>query len=244
MFGFSKKKEEEEKEKEEKAEELRRLFVSDVEKICSGASVWELSMLKKHFSELKDCLSNFKTDLENRFSNMNDRFLKLEEQSQQAQRQERRRQAAIESFFDNQRKILGVLEKPQMSPPLEALMALAENFSLTYPEESGTPETDVLRGKLSDLMGCFDLSLVEEAGVDFDPEKHAACGVDFNPAYPENTVLKVVTPGFLLKGKLLRSALVVVNRRTAETKEEETEKTGGLEEPPEYRTVSEEEYYA
>jgi hypothetical protein len=70
------------------------------------------------------------------------------------------------------------------------------------------------------------------------PEIHEACGVDFNPAYPENVVLEVVAPGFLLGGKLLRSAVVVVNRLTVKEPDEPDD-------PCEHRVIpKEEEYYA
>jgi len=224
MFGFFDKKEiKAESKMESKIEKLRRLIVSDVERVCSETAVWELALLKKHFSDLENSFSRLEPNLANRFSNLDDRLSKLEEQSQQALRQEHRKQAVLESLLEDQQKILDVLERLQMSPPLEAMMALAENFALAYPAGSGTTEIDVLRGKLCDLMECFDLSLVMEAGVDFDPEKHEACGVDFNPAYPENAVLEVVTPGFLLKGKLLRCAVVVVNRRPGAEGEETKE---------------------
>ena len=62
------------------------------------------------------------------FSELNERLLKLEEQSQQILRQERRRQAAIESIFDNQQKILEVLKSSRAPSSLGALMALAENL--------------------------------------------------------------------------------------------------------------------
>ena len=75
------------------------------------------------------------------------------------------------------------------------------------------------------------MSLIADVGVDFDPEKHEACGVDFNPAYQDNAVLEIVNPGFFLKGRLLRCALVVVNRRPAD------------EEALEHRVITEEKFY-
>ena len=61
-------------------------------------------------------------------------------------------------------------------------------------------------------MDCFDLTLVSERGVDFDSEKHEACGARCAPDHRDGSVLEIVRPGFLLRGKVLRCATVVVNR--------------------------------
>ncbi|MDR2528461.1 MAG: nucleotide exchange factor GrpE [Synergistaceae bacterium] len=233
MFGFFKFFK---KKKDQKAEKLRRSIALDVQKISSETAAREKSLLEKYFSDVANRFANFEnlflgvdarllkleadrlSNFENLLSSLNERLSKLEENSHQAMRQERRRQAALESLLEQQQKTLDILERPQLSPPLEAVMALVENFVLAYPK--GSPTSDVLYGKLTDLMECFGLSLVEETGVDFDAEIHETCGANFDPSYPENAVLEIVSPGFLLNGKVLRYAIVIVNRRLAGQLEE------------------------
>ena len=65
-------------------------------------------------------------------------------------------------------------------------------------------------------MDCYGLSLVTDVGGVFDPDRHEACAARRSAARPEDTVLEVVRPGFLSKGKVLRYATVVVNRYDAE----------------------------
>jgi molecular chaperone GrpE len=225
------------KKRDEKTEKLRRSIAFDVQKISSEMSAREKSLLEKYFSSVTEHFVNFEglfaevdnrlsklevdhlSNFENLLTNVDGRLSKLEEDSRQAARQERRRQTALESLFEQQQKILEILERPQMSPPLEALMALAENFALAW-KSPRTPAIDVLYGKLTELMECFGLSLVEETSVGFDPEIHEACGTGFDPFYPENTVLEIVSPGFLLNGKVLRCAIVIVNRQGAARVEE------------------------
>jgi molecular chaperone GrpE (heat shock protein) len=174
-------------------------------------------------SSLEQPLSLMDASLEDRLSLMSaaleDHLAELEDQMQQNLRHERRRQMALESLLESQNKTLEVLERPEMSPPLEALMALAENFMLEHLSKPETPTSAVLYGKLTDLMACYDLSVVAESGITFDPEIHEACGANWDPSRPENTVLEIVRPGFLLRGKMLRCATVVVNRQVPDESE-------------------------
>ena len=169
---------------------------------------------------LEDHLASMNSSLESRLAD-------LEEKMQQNLRQGRRRQIALESLLDNKNKTLELLGNAKVSPSLEAVMALAENFALTRLAEPETPTSAILYGKLLNLMTCFDLSLIAEVGVPFDPEKHEACGTNLDSSHPENVVLEVVRPGFFLKDAVLRYATVVVNR-FAEDEFHETSEEGIL----------------
>jgi molecular chaperone GrpE (heat shock protein) len=176
-------------------------ILSDIEEICSA----EFSSIRGSLASLEDSLRS----LTERFS---DGEKKREEKEGQIQRQERRRQVALETILENQDKILEKLKSP---PPLEALEALAENLALAYLARPADSEFSILYGKLTDLLACFGLSPITDKGARFDPERHEACAALCDLACPEDSVLEVVRPGFLLKGKVLRCATVVVNRYDA-----------------------------
>ncbi|MDR3230004.1 MAG: nucleotide exchange factor GrpE [Synergistaceae bacterium] len=178
--------------KELRTEGLRRDIVSDVEKIWAET-----------------------------ISALEERFSALEEQTQQIQRQERRRRMALESLLEGQNNALEALARLEMSPPLDALMALAENLALSFLAEPESPMLQVLYGRLTDLLSCFGLSLVTDVNSAFDPEKHEACSVRCDFSRPENSVLEVVRPGFFLGTRLLRCATVIVNRCDAGLEDEE-----------------------
>jgi molecular chaperone GrpE (heat shock protein) len=189
MFGFFA--------KAETQNQLRQDVLSGVEKICSP----EFSSVKESLASLSDSVNS-----------LTERFSDVEEWEQQAQRQERRRQTALETILENQGKIL---EELKPSPPLEVLEALAENLTLAYLGRPADVEFSILYGKLTDLLAYFGLSLVADKGSRFDPERHEACAALCDRAYPEDSVLEIVRPGFLLQGKVLRCAAVVVNRYDA-----------------------------
>jgi molecular chaperone GrpE (heat shock protein) len=119
---------------------------------------------------------------------------------------------ALQSILENQNGIIKALEQQGISHTLEALISFAENFALMHYSKPVTPESEILFSKLSSLMDCFDLAMVSETGVQFDPEKHEACAARCELDHQDGLVLEIVRPGFLLRNKVLRYAIVVVNR--------------------------------
>ena len=205
MFGFLT--------KAEMQSQLRQDVLSGVEEVCSAQISSQISSVKDFIKDLlKNSLEDSLAPLGDKVSSLTERFSNVEEWEQQAQRQERRRQTALETILENQSTIL---EELKFSPPLEALEALAENLALAYLGRPADREFAILYGKLTDLLACFGLSLVVDKGSRFDPERHEACAAFCNRAYPEDSVLDIVRPGFLLEGKVLRCASVVVNRYDA-----------------------------
>ncbi|MDR1978808.1 MAG: nucleotide exchange factor GrpE [Synergistaceae bacterium] len=200
--------------REKMRNQLKQSVLQDVEKLCGTMERLcdsAVSSVNSSIASLGDSLS----------SSLTERFDELDEQARQAQRQERRRQTALETILDNQGKILEKLARieqlaqEETPPPLEPLMALAENLALAYLARPANSESSILYGKLIDLLACFSLSPVIDAGSPFDPERHEACAALCNLTRPEDSVLEIVRPGFLLKGKVLRYATVVVNRYDA-----------------------------
>jgi molecular chaperone GrpE (heat shock protein) len=196
MFGLLKK-------TEKIQEELRQSVASDVERIIAEP----LASVNSSNASLAD------------------RLAELEEQIRQGQRQERRRQAAIESLLETQGKILETQEQIEgqikTPPPMEPIMALADNLALACLARPEDPASSILYNKLTDFLAYYGLSLVTDVGGPFDPERHEACAARRDTDRPEDTVLEVVRPGFLSKGKVLRYATVIVNRYDAEPEPEE-----------------------
>lgn len=199
MFGFFVKKE------ALRMEKLRQDIAAEVE---------------RHFVEITHCLTERIESIgatcaknnEESTRSVTERLTLLEDLLQQTQRQERRRQMALESLLESQAQALQALERLELSPPLEALMALSENLALTHLAQPQTSESAIQRNKLEELLACFGLTLLAEVFVAFDPAQHEACQARCDPHRPEDVVLEVVRPGFLLRGKVLRFATVVVNR--------------------------------
>ena len=63
-----------------------------------------------------------------------------------------------------------------------------------------------------DVLAKFKVEALDPAGETFDPEKHQAMTTVPNPDVAPNTVMEVFQKGYLLNGRLIRPAMVVVSQ--------------------------------
>jgi len=61
----------------------------------------------------------------------------------------------------------------------------------------------------------FGIEPVDPTGERFDPERHQAMTTQESGEYPPNTVLLTMQKGYLLQGRVLRPAMVIVSRPPA-----------------------------
>lgn len=67
-----------------------------------------------------------------------------------------------------------------------------------------------------DVLNKFGIEQVDPHGEPFDPQTHQAMTLIENPNVEPNTVLDVMQKGYVLNGRLLRPAMVVVSRSRPE----------------------------
>jgi molecular chaperone GrpE len=58
----------------------------------------------------------------------------------------------------------------------------------------------------------FGIEAVDPRGERFDPERHQAMTTQESAGHPANTVLATLQKGYLLQGRVLRPAMVIVSR--------------------------------
>jgi len=75
--------------------------------------------------------------------------------------------------------------------------------------------TDLTLKLLTDAMSKFGVEQIDPEGEPFNPEYHQAMTMQPRPELPTNTVVSVVQKGYLLNGRLVRPALVIVSNRGA-----------------------------
>ena len=63
-----------------------------------------------------------------------------------------------------------------------------------------------------DSLSRHQVVVVDPAGAPFDPEQHQAMSMVPSPDVEPNTVLEVFQKGYLLNGRLIRPAMVVVSK--------------------------------
>ncbi|MDD2454179.1 MAG: nucleotide exchange factor GrpE [Synergistales bacterium] len=156
-------------------------------------------------------------DIINFFTNetkfFEERLKNIEEQIRLAQRQERQRQLALCTVAESSSAILESLRRMENeSLPFKSLLSFAESFLLALQEETESRDYGIIRAKFNALLEAYELASISETLVPFDPERHEACGSTTISGIPDGAVAQIVRPGFLHAGKVLRPAVVVVNR--------------------------------
>ncbi len=93
--------------------------------------------------------------------------------------------------------------------------------------ESATAES-LLEGQratlrqLQSALEPFGVEAVEPAGEPFDPERHEAVGLQASDAVDTDCVISVMQKGYLMQGRLLRAARVVVCSGPPQAPQEES----------------------
>ncbi|MDO9622842.1 MAG: nucleotide exchange factor GrpE [Pseudomonas sp.] len=112
---------------------------------------------------------------------------------------------ALEKFANDLLPVVDSLERglELSSPNDEAIKAVREGMELTL--------------KLfQDTLKRYQLEVVDPHGAPFNPEHHQAMAMQESTHVEPNSVLKVFQKGYLLNGRLLRPAMVVVSKAPAE----------------------------
>ena len=111
---------------------------------------------------------------------------------------------ALEKFANDLLPVVDSLERglELSSPDDEAIKAVREGMQLTL--------------KLfHDTLARYQLEAIDPHGAPFNPEHHQAMAMEESIHAEPNSVLKVFQKGYLLNGRLLRPAMVVVSKAPA-----------------------------
>jgi len=117
----------------------------------------------------------------------------------QATELEKAHKFALDSFV---RELLQVCD----SLELGHTAALDERADITKLREG----TELTLKLLVDVMGKFGVEPIDPQGMTFDPEYHQAMTMQPTADAEPNTVVSVVQKGYLLNGRLVRPAMVIV----------------------------------
>ncbi len=153
----------------------------------------EADMLAAQVEELEQILAEAK-----------DQALRAAAEAQNVRRRaeqeaEKARKFALERFVKELLPVVDSLEK--------ALDAMGEDASDAHRE--GVAMTLKMQ---QDVLAKFGVETVEPAGEPFDPQFHEAMAMVPNPELEPNSVMEVIQKGYLLNGRLVRPAMVVVSQ--------------------------------
>ncbi|MCI0510057.1 molecular chaperone GrpE [Chromohalobacter marismortui] len=151
-----------------------------------------------------DALAARVEELEQALADAKDQTARAAAEAQNVRRRaeqdvEKARKFALEKFVNELLPVVDSLEK--------ALESMQEGASEVHRE--GVSMTLKLQ---LDVLSKFGVEAVDPQGEPFDPQVHEAMTMVPNPEVEPNTVIEVMQKGYLLNGRLVRPAMVVVSQ--------------------------------
>jgi len=130
-----------------------------------------------------------------------------------------RKQAELQNYkksVDREKAELAQIVPPDL---MHELLLVLDSFELALRNAAAEDEGDenMLNGfeliykQFQDNLGRFGLKVIDAMGQKFDPSFHQAIATLATTDLEENTVVEEMRKGYLLRGQLLRPALVAVS---------------------------------
>ena len=151
-----------------------------------------------------DVLAAKVEELEESLKEAKDQQLRAAAEAQNVRRRaeqdvEKARKFALEKFVKELLPVIDSLEKAQE--------AMEDGASETHRE--GVAMTLKMK---KDVLAKFGVEVVDPQGEPFDPQLHEALTMVPSPDVEPNSVIEVMQKGYLLNGRLIRPAMVVVSQ--------------------------------
>ncbi len=131
-----------------------------------------------------------------------------------------RTRAEMENMKRRQAKELENAHKFALEGFVKELLLVRDSLELGF-AAAREPDADVARllegteltlKQLGDVMAKFGVERVYPEGEPFNPEYHQAMSIQPRADLPPNTVTAVIQSGYLLNGRLVRPAMVMVSK--------------------------------
>ena len=133
------------------------------------------------------------------------------------------RLARLQAEFDNYRK-RAVKENENfrdfaVADAARAILPVIDNFALALKTSSAKPEDlrkgiELIHKQLQDVLQKLNVERIPAQGEAFDPRVHEAIEVVESNDAPDHHVLEELQPGYRIKGRLLRPAMVRVAKKS------------------------------
>ena len=132
------------------------------------------------------------------------------------------RLARLQAEFDNYRKRAAKESADfrdfAVSDAARALLPVMDSFNLALKNSSAKPEdlrkgVELIYKQLQDVLQRLNVERIPSQGEPFDPRVHEAIEMVESDAAPDEHVLEELQPGYRIKGRLLRPAMVRVAKK-------------------------------
>src|SRR5262245_32400595 len=129
------------------------------------------------------------------------------------------RLARLQAEFDNYRKRAAKenadFREYAVADAAKALVPVIDNLALALKNASASPDDfrkgiELIQRQLQDTLQKLNVQQIQAKGQPFDPRFHEAIEVVESDEVPDHHVLEELQPGYRMKDRLLRSAMVKV----------------------------------
>ena len=155
-------------------------------------------------------------------SKQNEEIDKLKEELAEEKAKSMRIQADMINFKKRKEDELASFYKYANADLIESLLPTIDNFERALNAKVSDEASDEVKKyqegfkmiytNLVKLLNDYDVKEIESLGLEFDPNYHQAVLTEHDKNKPENVVLEVLTKGYKYKDKVIRHAMVKVNK--------------------------------
>ena len=171
---------------------------------------------KKEDKNKKSKLEKENEDLKNELANLKNEYLKVFAEMENTKK--RLKEDAIKDRKYASQKVVGELVQP-----VDMLVQIVNMPAANDEVRNYQIGFQMIANQLVDILKNEGLSPIEALNKEFDPKIMQAVSVEYDETKEENTVLRVMQPGYMFKDRVLRAAMVVVNKKPNEENEKKEE---------------------
>jgi molecular chaperone GrpE len=186
--------------------ELEQGFVQDNESLDSEAPADGISVADAQIIDLEQQLAKANATIEEQKDSVLRARADIENARRRAEQEvDKARKFALEKFAGELLPVIDNLER--------AIQSADADSELIKPLLNGV---DLTHKSFISIVEKFGMQVVDPQGEQFNPEHHQAMSMQESVDVPANTVLAVMQKGYVLNGRLLRPAMVMVSRAPSE----------------------------
>lgn len=152
----------------------------------------------------------------------------LQEENQKLKDQYLRARADFENFRKRAEREKTEYFKFALAQSFRDLLPVLDNFERALETDPAASEEfkrgiDLIYKQFSETLQKYGLTVINEVGVPFDPNRHEAVMREESSDFPSHSVMGVLQKGYFLNERLLRPAMVKVSIGTEGEESSESE---------------------
>ena len=169
---------------------------------------------KKHKKDVKFKLEKENEALKAELANLKNEYLKVFAEMENTKKR-------LKSEAINDRKYASQKLVGELATPVDMLFQIVNMDSANPEVQNYVIGFRMIANQINDILVNAGLVRIDADNKEFNPNIMQAVQTEYDESKPENHVLKVMQHGYMYKDRVLKPAMVVVNKKPEENKKEE-----------------------